>query len=122
MLIGAEIALLCVGLYALFAGKTLSNAKSTHVVRGTPARVIGAICVLPLPLAFLLGFAVAFGFAAQGIDITKDKSFFWVATAIEGGIILICVLMVVVLTRVYRTPLGLPTQEATETEVPASDS
>jgi hypothetical protein len=110
MIIGAEVALLIIGLYALIAGKLPTNNKARHVVQGWPARVIGIICLLPIPLAFLVCMGVAMLLVAQGQVVTPD-SFFWVGTAIEGSMIVLCLVVVAVLSHVYRTPVEPPQSE-----------
>jgi hypothetical protein len=107
MIIGAEVAMLVIGLYALIMGKLPTNKKAKHVVRDWPARIIGVICLLPIPLALLVSMAVAALFVAQGRQVTPE-SFFWVGTAIEGSIVVACVVAVGVLARVYRTPVEQP--------------
>ena len=97
MIIGAEVTLLFIGLYALIAGKLPTNKKAKHIVQGWSARVIGVICLLPLPLAFLVNMAIAVLFAAQGRQVTRD-SFFWVGTAIEGSIVVACLVVMGVFT------------------------
>jgi hypothetical protein len=107
MIIGAEVAMLIMGLYALIAGRLMTGKKAKHVVQGWPARLIGVICLLPIPLAFAVGTAVAAILVALGRTVTRE-SFFWVGTAIEGSIVLACVVAVAILSRVYRTPVGPP--------------
>ena len=102
MIVGAEIALLVIGLYALFAGKLPTNKKAKYVIQGWPARVIGVIGLLPIPLSFMVGMAVAASFVAQGKAVTRE-SFFWVGTAIEGSAVVLCFAVIAVLARVYRT-------------------
>jgi len=114
MIIGAEVALLIIGLYALFTGKLPTNKKSKHTVQGWPARVIGIIGLLPLPLSFVVATGVAMLFVLQGREVTHE-SFFWVGTAIEGSTVLLCVAAIVIISRVYRTPLEQPPIESSET-------
>jgi hypothetical protein len=101
MIIGAEVALLFMGLYALIKGKFPTNKKAKYVVEDWPVRVIGAILVLPIPLSFLVGTVVAALFVAQGKQVTRE-SFFWVGTAIEGSILVGCMVVAGILSRVYR--------------------
>ncbi len=89
MIIGAEVALLIIGLYALIKGKLPTSKKAKHVVQGRPARVIGIIGLLPLPLSFAVVAVVVAVFIAQGKPVDQE-SFFWVGTAIEGSIVLAC--------------------------------
>jgi hypothetical protein len=88
-----------------------TNKKAKHVVRGWPARVIAFICLLPIPLAFLVGMVVAAVFTAQGRQVTRD-SFFWVGTAIEGSVVAACLVAAAVLSRVYRVPVEPPPEES----------
>lgn len=104
MILGAEIAMLVMGVYALAAGKLMSSKKAKYVVRGWPARIIGIICLLPIPLAFLTSAVVAALFIAQGKPVTKE-SFFWVGTGIEAGAVVLCVVVATILERSYRTPV-----------------
>jgi len=110
MIIGAEIALLFIGLYALIKGQLPTSKKAKHVVRGWPARVIGIIALLPIPVSFGLGLAVALLFVVQRKQVTGD-SFFWVGTAIEGSVLGVCFVAIAVLSRVYRIPVEQPRLE-----------
>ena len=50
MLIVVEIGMLIFGIYALVTGKMPLNGK--NIVRGAAARWLGALALVPLPLAF----------------------------------------------------------------------
>src|SRR5262249_30636375 len=91
MILGLEIALLIMGIIALITGKLTLNR--TCVVRGTNARVLGVIALLPLPVAFtiLLGLAGVYGGRR---DELQDLS--WMLPLIEAGItigilVIICI-------------------------------
>src|SRR5437899_2470508 len=101
MIIGAEVALFLIGLYALITGR-LSTGK--HVVQGWPARVIGIIGLSPVPLSFVAGMAVAALLVAKGTDVTR-QSFYWTGTLIEGSTVILCAMTMGILARVYRTPV-----------------
>ena len=103
MILGAEIALFVMGVYALVTGKLLHSKNATTTVRGWPARVIGIICLLPIPVAFAVSAVVAAVFVMQGKPVTQD-SFFWVGTGIEAGVLVLCVIAMTILTYVYQTP------------------
>jgi hypothetical protein len=64
MIIGVEIALLCLGLYAVIMGRFPFTKTAKHTVQGWPARVIGVIYLLPIPLSFVVATAVAASFVA----------------------------------------------------------
>ncbi len=104
MIIGAEVAMFVMGLYALIKGRLMTNKKAKFVVEGWPARVIGVICLLPIPMAIAVGILVAAIMVAQGKQVTEE-SFRWVGIAIEGSIVLICAITAGILARVYRTPV-----------------
>src|SRR5262249_32488167 len=103
MIIGAEIALLLIGLYALITGRFQTTGGGKYVVQGWSARAIGAIGLLPIPLSLVASTLVAALFMAQGRAVTPE-SFFWVGTTIEGSIVVACALAMFVLSRVCRTP------------------
>ena len=51
MILGIEIAMIVMGIIAIFKGKlTISKTK---VVTGWPARLLGLVCLAPLPIVFL---------------------------------------------------------------------
>jgi hypothetical protein len=111
MIIGAEIGLLVLGVYALIVGKLPTNKKSKYVLRGWPVRLIGIIAVLPIPMSFLVASMVAAFLVVQGKEVTRE-SFFWVGTAIEGSVLVICIAVIAVLSRLYRRPIEPPRAES----------
>lgn len=58
MILGIEIGLFIMGVIALVNGKMKFSANK--VVEGTPARLLGVLAVLTLPIVFGLGFAYGF--------------------------------------------------------------
>ncbi len=97
----AEIFMLVFGIMALVTGKfTLTRAR---VVTGVPARVVGAILVLPLPLALVMGFLLGAVLVAQGKQITRDEVQKY-AAPLELGIILICMLTAVIVAAITAHP------------------
>jgi hypothetical protein len=104
MLIVIEILLLLIGLYALIGGKLPVNSGARYVVRGWHARLIGGIGLLPVPLTFVVGIVVGLLFVGQGKRLTQD-SFLLVGIGIEAACLVTCVVAMLVLARIYRTPL-----------------
>jgi len=104
MILGAEIAMLVMGFYALITGKFPTNKKAKYVLQGWPVRLIGMICLLPIPGSFLAGVVLAIWWVAQGKDVT-DRSFFWAGTAIEGSVLAACLLAITIVSRVNRIPV-----------------
>jgi hypothetical protein len=85
MILGIEIAMIVVGLLALVRGKmTVTGSK---VVIGTPARLLGALALTPLPAAFVavIGY-IALNAPADPEQFAQDKK--WTITAIEAGIVI----------------------------------
>ncbi|QVL30210.1 hypothetical protein KIH39_15255 [Telmatocola sphagniphila] len=103
MILGAEVALLIMGLYSLFTGKILTNKRSVHTVSGWPARIGGLICLLPIPLSLLTLYFLGMFPAKRQNPLFKDPNN-WEGMVIEGGIVLICAVVARVINRVYRVP------------------
>lgn len=62
MLLALEIAFLLGGLYAIFTGKLPGGflfGGGKYTAEGPAARWLGALLLLPLPLAFAVGFILA---------------------------------------------------------------
>lgn len=75
LLLILEIVMFGTGLYALFTGKlpqVISGKK--YRVEGTAARIIGAICAAPLPLAFMVGLV---------LGIVAGEDLLFVGTIVE---------------------------------------
>ncbi|WP_178132531.1 hypothetical protein [Limnoglobus roseus] len=58
IILGIEIGLFIMGIMALIRGTMKFSA--TRVVEGTPARLLGVLAMLPLPLVFTIGFIIGF--------------------------------------------------------------
>ena len=109
MLLGIEIGMIGVGLYALVAGKlTLTRNR---VVYGAGARLLGLICLMPFILAFCVGFVMGFHAAVGGrtVDEATLKS---TLTAFGLGAIVFCALLAyslgMLMTRSPRRPARYP--------------
>jgi Protein of unknown function (DUF1566) len=87
MILGLEIGMLIAGLIGLFSGK-LSLSKKL-VVKGAAARVAGLVLLLPLPLAFGMGFYIGMEEASKGRRFDA-KEWQGTLTLIEGGLVLGC--------------------------------
>jgi len=104
MLIGvAEIVLILVGIFALVAGRLPVNKKAKYVVTGRAARVIGIICLLPLPLSLVLDCVIVWILALLHKMPTED-SFRMAAGYIETAITLLCLAVAVLLSFLWRKP------------------
>jgi predicted Na+-dependent transporter len=110
MIAGMEVAMIFLGLYFLIKGKTLPSKDGQHVVKGWPARLIGIICLMPIPLSIV---ALSVWGIANNVDVS-GKSFFWRRTAIEVGILLACLVVGASISRTYRTPVALADRPSTE--------
>jgi hypothetical protein len=93
MVLGAEIGLAVMGLVALFTGK-LTLSKTT-VLHGIPARLLGLFCMAPVPIAFMILFAIAISIAAQGGDPSVIDGPDWKVTLwlIEVGTLISCCIL-----------------------------
>ena len=93
MILGLEIGLLVYGLYAFAAGK-YSIGKGRTVV-GTPARLLGMLLWLPLPLAFIARIVLGgLAFALTGTELP-----FWIAACMEITLLISVVVAASVLSR-----------------------
>jgi hypothetical protein len=104
----AQIAMFIFGIIALVKG-TFSLSK-TRAVRGAAARTIGAILMLPLPLALGIGFVIGMIMATQGKPV--DLKSLGPLSAIDGVLTLVCFVIVVV--------IAFATARDKETELPPS--
>jgi hypothetical protein len=85
MILGLEIGLLITGIYALATGKlTLSKNR---VVHGPAARALGFVALLPLPLAFLIGFFLGVNAATRGQTLEEVKP---LLIGVEIAVVLLC--------------------------------
>lgn len=101
MILGAEIGLLIMGIYAVVTGKmTLSK---TRVIRGTPARALGVVAILPLPLSFAIGLIVGVMMVAQGQSVNTGSNR-WVFAGIEATIVVVCVIAIYAIGGRYAGP------------------
>jgi len=64
MILGAELGILLFGLYVLFSGKY--NLGKGRVLTGAKARLLGVLCLLPIPLAFAAGVLAGLFMALTG--------------------------------------------------------
>lgn len=76
MLLIIELAMLAGGIWAIFTGKIPSSlvGGKKHQVKGTMARVLGLLFILPLPVAFLgaVVLIALFGDAGQRYAIVLE--------------------------------------------------
>src|SRR5687767_10065211 len=91
MILGAEIALLLMGLYALVTGKlTLGNQR---VVYGAPARVLGVVGLLPVPLTICGSVVLSVLLACEGRD-PLDPALDWMFIVVEAASVVFCLVVV----------------------------
>jgi uncharacterized protein YqgC (DUF456 family) len=99
-----EVVMLLVGIYALIKGKLPFCKNAKHFIEAKPARIIGAICILPAPLSIGATMAVAAAMAASGRAVARD-SLFWVGIGIELSAVIVCAVAAGVVARIYRKPM-----------------
>jgi uncharacterized protein (TIGR03000 family) len=91
MILGMEIALFCLGLYALVTGKM--TLGKNRVVHGAAARMLGVIALLPVPLAVFVGLVICVVMGPGALS-PANPSNRWLAFAVEGGAIVFCVVVI----------------------------
>jgi uncharacterized membrane protein len=111
MIIGAEVAMIVLGLYILFKGKTVPGKNAKYVVQGWPARFMGIIMLMPIPISFSICFVLGVLWTVQGKNV-QDPSFRWAATAIELSVLVICFVAIAIISRFYRIPVEVAQQAA----------
>ena len=105
MILGAEIGMLIVGLMSLISGKmTLSKTK---VVMGTPARILGAVAMLPIPLSFLTAVPISIVMGVSGRSVTSGSAKL-TFTLIELGIVVVCAVIIYAVGAKYAQDPTLP--------------
>jgi hypothetical protein len=94
MILGLEIGMLVLGILALVKGK-LTLSKSL-VVEGVAARIAGFIFLLPIPLAFVVGFAIGFNQGLRGKAYDASQ-FQWTMIGVELACVAGCFVLGVVI-------------------------
>ena len=97
MIMGVEIAIFVLGIYTLIKGHY--NMGKGKKVFGPKSRVLGFICLAPLPLSMAVGFAIGLTNAFLTHPMTTDQ-FKLVAAGIE---IVLLIITVIVLTRLAKS-------------------
>ncbi len=95
MMLGIEAILFIVGLMTRTKGEMPTNDRSAYLIQGLPARMIGVIMLLPIPLTCV---ARLIWVIVQGEPIG-----YWMATALEAMCIALCIASVISLRIRYRT-------------------
>ena len=95
MILGAEIGLLVYGIIVLIRGRySLGKGKT---VTGSRARLLGAVCMAPIPLAMTAGFVI--GFLNPDVEIAGQLE--GLIAGIEVAIIIGTVIALVVMARTF---------------------
>jgi hypothetical protein len=84
-----EIVMLICGIVTQFTGKfTVTRGRAVY---GWPARCLGIVIMLPLPLSFVVGMLYGLALATQGkqFDAQPMQKILWVEPAIAIGILVI---------------------------------
>jgi len=85
-----ELAMLVFGVFTLVNGSfRLSQEK---VVWGVPARIMGALLLVPMPLEFVIFFTTVIVYAAQGRQLDPE-SLRWLVPTNAGIVLGTCVLI-----------------------------
>src|SRR5438105_4235394 len=122
MLLGAEIAAFVVGIIALVKGKVSLSRK--RVISGAGARWIGAVLVLPIPLAFVAAFVagVIVAISAAGRQQRLQPNDLWtLGVTIELIVFALCVGAAILIGALGRKEPGLARPFSNEETRPASE-
>jgi hypothetical protein len=95
MILCAEIGLLVFGIITLIRGQ-YGMGKGEKIV-GAKARLLGAICLAPLPLSMIVGLAIGF----SNPQAVSAGSFKWLIAGIEIAILVSTVIVLVVLSKKF---------------------
>jgi hypothetical protein len=106
MLIGAEFAMICLGLYILFTGKIVS--RGNVAVTGLRARIIGLVLLLPIPLGLIGGILCGIIWVLTG-HRPDDRGWYWYGVGIEASIVALCLIVAAVLQRRFRKQIRAET-------------
>lgn len=96
------IAVALYSFYVVIAGKM--RVSSNREVRGTPARLIGLIGLLPIPLVLFCVFGIDLVFAVLGEDLDREPRRKW-AVGVEMVGLAVCVVVMLVLGSCLAQPL-----------------
>lgn len=112
-----ELAMLIFGIISLVTGKfTLSRNR---VVYGTPARMVGVILLLPIPITVFCAVIVIAAAAFKGnVNPEKVTS---VLIPIELGSVVLCLIAALTVARVYGEPKRSKVWNPRETLGPMPD-
>ena len=104
MILGFQIGLIALAIYALATGK-LPVTKSL-AVHGLGARLIGLIGFIPLPLSFAVGLFIGMKLIAAGGDQRELETMKWTLMGIEAAITLGSGLLLYVLGWIFAEPVA----------------
>jgi len=113
-----DIIMLIFGIIALVRGRfLLTRAKE---VRGLPARIIGIVLMIPLPLSFVVGLALGAVMASQGKSVDDLRMAGSILGVTITGLCLIGVIVIAAVTArpVVKTPAGAGRKASVEEELP----
>ena|SRR5947209_5192294 len=92
MILGMEIVLLLVGIGALLTGRL--PLSPYHVVRGAPARLLGLLALMPVPLSVCAGAVTVVLMTPRPEKDLKDPSVRATVVALEAGVVVTCAALV----------------------------
>jgi hypothetical protein len=106
MLIGAEFAMICMGLYFLFTGKV--GSRGGAAITGWKARIIGLMLILPIPLGVVGGILCGIVWVLTG-HRPDDRGWYWYAVGIEASTVALCLIVAALLRRKFQKQLLVET-------------
>jgi hypothetical protein len=97
-----DIILLILGIVVLVKGQVLLTR--TKEVRGTPARIIGVILLLPLPLSFFAGLLLGALLVSQGKPVNESE-IQGIVPFLGPAIIALCLFAAIAIAIAYAQPV-----------------
>lgn len=110
-----DIILMILGIIVLVKGQVLLTR--TKEVRGVPARIIGIIFLLPLPLSFVAGLLLGGFLLAQGKPVNESE-IQGPAMILGAAILALCLLTAVGIAVAYAQPVR---KQSVDTDVEEMD-
>jgi hypothetical protein len=100
-----QIATLIFGILALVNGEF--KLTRTRVVGGTPARIIGGILLLPLPMTFGLAVLLGLALAMRG-DTIDEKQIQAAGNVLSVGVLVFCLILAIGIAIFTAKPVKPP--------------
>jgi hypothetical protein len=109
MICALEIVLLIAGIVLLVRGRFQLSRR--RFVEGLAARLTGVLLILPLPLAFVVGFIIGLAGATSDTRF-HEKNFALTLSLVELGLVLLCCVLAMAMALLLSQPNELDDEDA----------